>query len=682
MQSNLDCNLLMERIISEHINQVFTMNSPDAVCWHLKAFLLQLSRPAFDAMVILHKTTEDSFHTLYSNDTVFRSLRWSKCNLFNRLKMSGMLFLNHGAREMEFSFQSSEVIEKAHQLTLFYHFIGNEEYIVFLTNSDDKAKSDFEAMPLNLVMRIALLRIIELQANSKKIAHYQALFEQASSQIDLFFDLSSEWLWRTNSYHEFIHVDDYGRNTSIYTNIFIGETLWSLKSDDEAEHLKKWSQLMNLMDRNQEFINFEFETESGLWFSISGKPQFSPIEGFIGYLGIAKDITYNKERENAFREAKLKAERASEAKSQFLGLMSHEIRTPMNAILGVIELLKDTSLNETQSKWLDVVNGSATLLKGLLNDILDYSKIETGQIDLVQETFDIKALSHSIIAQFELTNTNTKVTFLTNISDNCPRLVIGDSTRIGQVIFNLIGNAFKFTKVGRVSFNVDYIDGKFVFTIEDTGIGIAPDKLASLLTDKQSGIPSKSRFAPSKGVGLGLSITKTLVHLMNGTIECDSIIDRFTSFKVCIPLLIQQEKSEIGDQNGVLKSATLSILVAEDNIPNQMLIRAFLEKAGHKCFIANTGAEALNHLKDEKYDLVLMDVMMPVMDGIEATVKIRDEMKSTIPIWGLTANATTEDIGLCLKAGMNRVLTKPISYHALVNALQEADILEGASDAQ
>lgn len=678
MQSNLGCNLLMDRIISEHINQVFTMNSPDAVCCHLKTFLLQLNKPTFDAMVILHKTTEDSFHTLYSNDAVFLSLRWSKCNLFNRLKMSGMLFLQQGAREMEFSFQSSEVIAKANQLTMFYHFIGNEEYIVFLTNSDDRAKSDFEAMPLNLIMRIALLRIIELQGNSKRIAHYQALFEQASSQIDLFFDLSSEWLWRTNGYHEFIHVDDYGRNTSIYTNIFIGETLWSLKSDDEAEHLKKWSQLMNLMDRNQEFINFEFETESGLWFSISGKPQFSEDEGFIGYLGIAKDITYNKEREHALREAKLKAERASTAKSQFLGLMSHEIRTPMNAILGVLELLKDTPLDEKQANWFSVIDGSAKLLKGLLNDILDYSKIETGQINLVEEAFDLIALVNSISKQFELTNTNTDITFETTIEPSCPRLAIGDSTRVGQIIFNILGNAFKFTNRGHVKFNVLYNEGNFVFTISDTGIGIEPTKIQTLLSEKQSDFTTNNRFNPTKGLGLGLSITKTLVRLMNGTLRCESIVDKQTTFSVSIPLLIQRDNLSPNSQINTIKPTPLSILVAEDNIPNQMLIRAFLEKAGHSCVIASTGAEALNSLRQGQFDLVLMDVMMPVMDGIEATETIRQKLKSTIPIWGLTANATTEDINQCIKVGMNQVLTKPISYHALINALQEAKILERA----
>lgn len=661
----------MDRIISEHLNQVFTLNSADAVQLHLKNFLEKSVNLGFDAMVVLQKRSEENYQTIYSNEPIYVGLNWSRCNLFNRLKMSGSLYLTHGNTEMEFSFQSKEVNDKSQHLLFFYHFVGSEEYIVFFTNSSIAVQTFFDTSPNNFLLRIALLRIIELQANEQQVAHYQALFEQSSSQVDLFFDLSSEWLWRTNTYHEFIHVDDYGRNTSIYTNMFIGETLWSMTSDDEAEHLKKWSQLMSLMDRNKEFINFEFETSSGLWFSISGKPQFSKQEGFIGYLGIAKDITYNKERENALREAKLKAERASNAKSHFLGLMSHEIRTPMNAILGVIEMLKESPLNETQSKWLDVANGSAALLKGLLNDILDYSKIETGQIDLVDEPFDLHALINSISEQFKLTNTNSAITFETSVTPSCPKMVIGDSTRVGQILFNILGNAFKFTQSGRISFEVDYSDGRFIFTISDTGIGIEASRIDSLLQVTRSDNALQSNSGNKQGLGIGLSITKTLVRLMNGKIECDSILGKSTCFKITVPMLIQHTAKNGENVPASSELTHLSILVAEDNIPNQMLVRAFLEKAGHGCDIANTGAEALNKLRDNKYDLVLMDVMMPIMDGIEATNRIRQDMNLTLPVWGLTANATTEDIEACLKAGMNRVLTKPISYHALLNALQE-----------
>ncbi|CCQ12015.1 hypothetical protein PALB_29160 [Pseudoalteromonas luteoviolacea B = ATCC 29581] len=623
-----------------------------------------------ERIIVLKRNTPETYQTFWVSDSTFANITWPVCYLFKRVESLGAHFVSRCESEMEFSLLPKALKQHCNNTTVMYFTLQHCDYLVLYTGTTALLKSLYNLEEYILLHRLALSKLNDLVSFDYKTHHFKALFEQTLAQIELFMELSPEWLWRTNHDHEFIPLDEYAKSPKVYSAHFLGSTMWGICSPDDASHLKKWSQFMSLMDKHQEFLNFEFESKNGLWYSLSGKPQFNHEGLFEGYFGIAKDITYNKERELALRDAKLKAENASSAKNQFLGVVSHEIRTPLNAILGIMELLQGTPLSEQQKEWLSHLTTSASLLKGLLGDILDYAKIESGEIDLTLEIIEVVPFIQSIAQQLQLTNNLEFIDFQVRLDENLPKFIEADKTRLSQILFNLLSNAFKFTKTGIVRISAAYQNGFCVFEVFDTGTGIKKDELKTIFEPFKQHHLSKKR--KQEGVGLGLAITKQLVKAMQGNITCESHFGDNTLFTVTLPLKVVNEQAKTKEDQSINRFVSLSILVAEDNVPNQLLIRAFLEKAGHRCVIAATGSEALNQIKKHAFDLVLMDVMMPVMDGLEATEMIRKTLKLDLPVWGLTANATQADLDSCITAGMDRVLTKPISYHNLINTIQSA----------
>lgn len=394
------------------------------------------------------------------------------------------------------------------------------------------------------------------------------------------------------------------------------------------------------------------------------------------------------------REARNIAENANLAKSSFLSTMSHEIRTPLNGVLGLTQLLIDTELDENQRKKVNTILSSGQTLLAILNDILDMSKIEAGGLILEEKAFSLNGLVATITTPFQSLADDKELELVVNTNASLNNTLKGDSVRLRQILWNLLSNAIKFTDHGRVVLTIQNVNNTIdteekvstpkehllCFAVEDTGAGIAADRVGAIFdafTQADSTITRKHG-----GTGLGLAIVKELTELMGGTIHVDSEIGKGTKFVVYLPFDApsKEEADAISLRTGINHSKatkSLNILVAEDNEVNAMIARAFLEKFGHNVQHVENGKLAVEAAKDGWADLILMDVHMPEMNGIDATKAIRStEIGKELPIVGLTAEAFAERHVLFRKAGMNGVLTKPFTEQQLADTLATHRLVE------
>ncbi|KIF47600.1 histidine kinase [Vibrio owensii 47666-1] len=374
-------------------------------------------------------------------------------------------------------------------------------------------------------------------------------------------------------------------------------------------------------------------------------------------------------RTSQLAKAREEAERANQSKSEFLAMMSHEIRTPLNSVLGMLDILRQSTLTEDQSEVLNQMERSADLLLAIISDILDLSKIESGSFHLNEQWTDLSDAVTLIISQQKQVAIakNLSFEFDCNLDKNKQYWI--DSTRLSQILFNLIGNASKFTDFGGIDISVIEKDSELIISVADTGIGIPKAKIGHLFTAFHQGDSSITRRFG--GTGLGLAITKHLVEMMRGTISVKSEENVGSHFKIKIPVLTRnnQERPVKIEQNHPSKA--MNLLVVEDTESNQLVIKLILNKLGHNVFIASNGAEALAFLEEQRQsiDIILMDVSMPVMDGITATRLIRQKGIST-PIIALTAHALESDKITCMKAGMDGFVSKPIRRQDIYEAIQ------------
>lgn len=377
---------------------------------------------------------------------------------------------------------------------------------------------------------------------------------------------------------------------------------------------------------------------------------------------------------------KNKAEEATRSKSLFLANMSHEIRSPMNGILGLSKLLQQSQLDSEQKDMLDVMATSGENLIQIINDILDYSKIEAGQIEIENINFNIKKVTDTIFHLLNYKAIERDVNFKIVVDDIIPENLIGDSFRLNQVLMNLANNALKFTQNGSVTLSIKCIEKtsdqvSLFFSVKDTGIGISKDAQSKLFREFTQS--NKSTTREYGGTGLGLAISKNLTQLMGGKIIVDSELGIGSEFMFELKFgYKEKQENMVMDQNITLPS-NLSILVAEDNPINQKVVTLTLRLMGLTCDIAKNGVEALEMYKKDRHRVILMDMQMPVLDGVSATEKIRSfEISETIEdptyIVALTANAFVEDKQRCLEAGMNDFLSKPFKEDGLRKILNQA----------
>jgi len=415
----------------------------------------------------------------------------------------------------------------------------------------------------------------------------------------------------------------------------------------------------------------------------------------LGVVVVARDITEQKRIEKELIEARVFAELATviaeeaqtkaevtrkiaedavKAKQQFLSNMSHEIRTPMNAIIGFTKVVLKTELSVKQKEYLTAIKVSGDALIVLINDILDLAKVDAGKMVFEQIPFRIGSSISSMLHLFEAKIQEKNIRLITEYDDNIPEMVIGDSVRLHQIMLNLLSNAVKFTNKGSITVSVKLLsqdEEKIIvqFSITDTGIGISENKLESIFENFQQASSNTSRLFG--GTGLGLAIVKQLVESQDGSIKVQSTVMQGSAFSFSLPFIKTKVTTMLEDDSIQLDTEikNIKILVVEDIALNQLLMKTLLDEFGFERDVAANGKIAIEKMQEKQYDIILMDLQMPEMNGFEATDYIRNTMQSTIPIIALTADVTTVDVAKCKAIGMNDYIAKPVDERVLYNKI-------------
>ncbi|EKO39978.1 MAG: PAS domain S-box [Solidesulfovibrio magneticus str. Maddingley MBC34] len=399
----------------------------------------------------------------------------------------------------------------------------------------------------------------------------------------------------------------------------------------------------------------------------------------VGIMGVNVDLTDRRRMERDLRAAKEGAEAANRTKSEFLANMSHEVRTPLNGILSTLQLLETTTLDAEQQEYLFAAIKSSHRLTQLLSDILDLTKIEAGKLSCRESRFEVSQLRQAVVELFAKAARDKGLDLTFVIADDLPRQLVGDEARLRQILFNLVGNAVKFTLQGQVRVEARPLPCAgcdrlhVLFTVSDTGIGIPDDQLQYVFEPFSQIEGSYTRRF--QGAGLGLSIVRKLVRLLGGELAVDSTEGGGTTMYCSIPLKRQDGAAAAcaPAASGAGQDRTLKILMAEDEAVSLMAASRMLEKAGHRVVAAHDGQEALKLLAEQEFDLVLMDVQMPVLDGVAAARRIRQGQagpdKATIPVIAVTAYAMPGDKERFLAAGIDDYVTKPMGFMELQAAI-------------